>query len=169
MRLPGMGNRLPGAVVSMLGIPRSERVVAWGSDSDETQTAYVAATDRALYLSARGERIPWDRISKASWDEPVLEIVVVDDAGRPERVLVRMDDEGEVPAAVHDRVTASVVVSEWVDLAGGKGARLVARRASDDDAVRWSVVFDSGLDPSDPSLRQAAHEALSRLRDSLGI
>lgn len=169
MRLPGMGNRLPGAVVSMLGIPREERVVAWGSNSDATQTAYVAATDRALYLSARGERIPWDRISKAAWDEPVMELAVVGESGGVELIRVLMDDSRDVPAAVHDRVTASVVVSEWVDLAGGKGARLVARRASDGDDVRWTVVFDSGLDPSDPGLRAAADEALARLRDSLGI
>ena len=169
MRLPGMGGRLPGAVVSMLAIPREERVVAWGSDSDGTQTAYAAATDRALYLSSRGERIPWNQISKASWDEPVLELAVVTASGESELVRVHLDDARDMPAAVHDRVTASVVVSEWVDLRGGKGARMVARRASDGDEVRWSVVFDSGLDPSDPGLREAADEALSRLRDSLGI
>lgn len=168
MRLPWTGNRLPGTVVGMLGIPREERVVAWGSTSDATQTAYVVATERALYLSSRGERIPWDRISRAGWVEPDLELVV-DGTERPEFMRVHLDDPRDLPAAVHDRVTASVVVSEWVDLANGKGARLVARRASDEDAVRWSVVFDAGLDPADPALRQAADEALRRLRDSLGI
>ena len=68
-------------------------------------------------------------------------------------------------------MTASVVVSERVDLGGGAGAQLmVARRASDDDELRWSVVFDAGLDSSDdPRLRAAAAEALDRLRDALGI
>jgi hypothetical protein len=46
---------------------------------------------------------------------------------------------------------------------------MVARRAGDDAPVRWTVVFDSGLDPTDPALREAADEALARLRSALGI
>lgn len=167
--MPRLGGRLPGTVIGMLGIGPGERIVAWGSSTDPTQTTFAAATDRALYLQAIGERLPWDTISKASWDEPVLELALVDADGRPRQVRVRLDDPRDLPAAVHDRVTASVIVSERVDLGDGAGALMVARRGSDDDAVRWTVVFDSGLDPSDPDLRAAADEALARLRDALGI
>ncbi len=69
---------------------------------------------------------------------------------------------------MHDRVTASVLISERVDLGNGAGALMVARR-SDDDEVRWTIVFDSGLDASDPALREAADAALARLREALGI
>ena len=85
------------------------------------------------------------------------------------QVRLRLDDARDLPPAVHDRVTASVVVSERVDLGGGAMALMVARRASDDDDIRWSVVFDTGLDPEDPALRRAASEALGRLRNALGI
>ena len=156
----------------MLGIRPGEKVVAWASapGADATQTLFTAATDRAIYVQELSERIPWDRISKASWQEPLLELVVLDDDGQPARVVrIRVEEARDLPAAVHDRVTASVVVSERVDLGGGAFALMVARRASDDDEVRWSVVFDPGLDASNPVLREAAETALARLRSALGI
>ena len=170
--MPKFTGRLPGTVVAMLGIRPGERVVAWaaGPGADVTQAHFTAATDRALYAQSIGERIPWDRISKATWDDPVLDLVVLDDSGRPARLeRVRIDDAKDLPAAVHDRVTASVVVSERVELRPGAGALLVARRGSDDDVIRWSVVFDVGLDPTDAQLRAAADDALGGLRDALGI
>lgn len=170
--MPKVGGRLPGTVVAMLGIGRGEKIVAWGaaSSGDVTQTLVAAATDRALYLQSTGERLPWDTIAKASWEEPILELVVSDAASQPPRlIVVELDDARDLPAAIHDRVTGSVVVSERVDLGNGAGALMVARRASDNDGIRWTVVFDSGLDPSDPALRAAADEALARLRDALGI
>jgi hypothetical protein len=169
--MPKLTGRLPGAVIAMLGILPGERVVAWGSGpgADPTQTLFVAATDKALYLQATGDRLPWDRISKATWDEPQLEVVVDGGPGQPPRLVrVRVEDSRDLPAAVHDRVTASVLVSERVDLGNGAGALMVARRG-DTDEVRWTVLFDSGLDASDPALREAADAALARLRESLGI
>ncbi|MBK9740539.1 MAG: hypothetical protein IPO93_13745 [Actinobacteria bacterium] len=82
---------------------------------------------------------------------------------------MRVDQARDLPAAVRDRVTASVVISDRVALGEGAKALLVARRGSDDGEIRWSVVFDAGLDPRDPTLRAAADEALAQLRDSLGI
>jgi hypothetical protein len=170
--MPRLGGRLPGTVVGMLGIRPGEKVVAWGAGpgADVTQALFAAATDRALYLQATGERLPWDHISKATWDEPMLDLVVIDEEGRPSRLVrVRIDESHDLPAAVHDRVTASVLISERVDLGNGAKALLAARRGSDDGEVRWTVVFDHGLDPSDPQLRAAADAALAQLRDSLGI
>lgn len=167
--MPRLGGRLPGTVVAMLGIPPGEKIVAWGAGAgpDPTQSMVAVATDRALYVQQAGERLPWETIAKAAWDEPVLELTVAD--GGPARLLrVRLEDSKDLPAAVHDRVTASVVVSERLDLGGGAKATAVARRDGD-DGIRWTVVFDAGLDPSDPVLRAAADEELTRLRDSLGI
>jgi len=170
--MPRLGGRLPGSVLALLRIEPGEKVVAWGASSagDPTQSTVAAATDRALYLQVTGERLPWNTILKATWEQPLLELTIADAAGGPPRVLaVELEESRDLPAAVHDRVTASVVVSERVDLGDGAGALMVARRGSDDGVIRWSVVFDPGLDPSDPVLRQAADAALTRLRDSLGI
>lgn len=171
-RLPSFPPRLPSGATARAGVRPGEKVVAWGRGlaAADAETPFVLATDRALYFEADARRIPWSRISKASWDEPVLTFVALDDRGRPSTpVAVEVPEAGDLPAAVHDRVTASVVMSQRVDLEGHGGALMVARRDSDDGQIRWSVVFDAGLDPTDPALRKAADEALTRLRDSLGI
>ncbi len=168
--LRGLPRRLPAAIAGSLGVLPGEKVIAWGSSgaADAGELRYAVATDRALYLQSPGARVPWHRVSKASWDEPTLVLVLVE--GDDRSVLrVRLDDARDLPPAVHDRVTDSIIVSERVELTATAGARMVARRDSDDGSVHWSVVFDPGLDPQDLSLRPAVDEALGRLRDALGI
>lgn len=172
IRLPGLPPRLPRRVPALLGIPAGERVISWGSGpgSDVTEASYVVATTRAVYVQSTGERLPWHRIAKATWDDPMLDLVVLDEAGHPAGLRrLRVDDAKDLPPAVRDRVTDSVIVSERVDLGGGRSAVMAARRDSDTGDIRWSVLFDAGLDPRDARLREAADEALGRLRDSLGI
>ena len=83
---------------------------------------------------------------------------------------VRLDaDLGRLPEVVRERVTASIVIQHHVELVGERGARLLARRVPGTTDLRWSVVFDAGLDPADPELRRRADEALAVLRTSLGI
>lgn len=160
--------RLPSGVASSLGVRAGEKVVAWGSDTASGEASYAIATSRALYVLA--QRIPWHLISRASWAEPVLEVSLLADDGRPGRTLrIQLDDARDLPPAVHDRVTDSVMISERVEFTDSGGARMVARRDSDDDSIHWSVVFDPGLDSTNPELRATAAEALDRLRVSLGI
>ena len=169
-RMPSRPARLPSAAAATLGVPAGEKVIAWGSTPDGDEVSFVVATNRALYSEALGGRTPWSRISKATWEEPALSVTVLDDAGRPRRPLrLRIEESNDLPAAVYDRVTASVVVSERVELRPGAKALLVARTGSDSGEISWTVVFDAGLDPRDPELRRAADSALSDLRGSLGI
>jgi hypothetical protein len=147
-----------------------ERAIAWapGPRTREGDPTYIVASDRALHVGpwAQPSRIPWDLVDKATWDEPVLEMTVRARPGAPARpVRLRLEEPGDLPVVVRERVVASVVVQQHVALRGDKGARIVARQGSDDGVVRWSVVFDPGLDPRDPALRAEADEALARLRD----
>ena len=162
----------PKQLRSRVGVPGGEKLVAWGSGLRRTGTdvAYVAATNRALYIESAGERICWDRIGKAQWDEPILELVLLDDFGQPARLVsVPLDQSNGVPAAVHAQVTESVIASQRLDLGDGAGAVAVARRSLEADTIWWSVVFDTGLNHADPVLRTRADEALASLRDSLGV
>jgi hypothetical protein len=82
-----------------------------------------------------------------------------------------VDDARDIPAAIRDRVTDTVVVSEYRTLEGDRGAYFVARRSPDGDVegIRWSVVFDEGLDPESPVMRERANAELDQIRASLGI
>lgn len=163
---------MPSGVAVSLGVRSREKVVAWATSgvADSGTPAYAVATTHALYVQSLDERVAWHRVSKATWEEPVLTVVLLDEGREPGRVLrIRLDDARDLPPAVYDRVSDSVQISERVNLRGEAGARLVARRDSEDGSIRWSVVFDAGLDPADPDLRTSVDEALGRLRDSLGI
>lgn len=160
--------RLPAGIRERLEVPKGERVIAWGVDPANDR--YTLATDKALYPESIRERLRWDSISKATWDEPLLHVTVHDSTGATKGIVkLRVEDSGDLPAAVFALVTESVVVSEHVDLGDGAGARMVARRDGDQGTIWWSVVFDSGLNPSDPALRARADEELASLRDFLGI
>lgn len=173
--LPKRVPKAPADLRQRLEIPRDEKLIAWGSGpmartGEATPSrCYLAATDLALYVEGTDQRVTWDRISRASWEEPVLEVVLEDEAGRLSgRLRLDVDQSHDLPAAIHDRVTASVVISEMVDV-GGVTARMVARRANDAADIRWTVVFESGADAADPALQARARQALDDLRSALGI
>jgi hypothetical protein len=157
------------------GLPREaaaavepgERVIAWATIAGGDPTM---VTLDALYLPAATggyERLPFERIAAAGWDDPVLEITMTGQAHR--RHVVRLEEPGELPPAVRERVMASIVVSERVDLGGGAGALVTARRARGRDGLSWNVVFDPGLDPTDPVLQARANAAIAAIRASTGV
>lgn len=154
-----------------LGITDSERILAWGiGESSEPESSFVVATSAALYDQRSHARYPWIDVIKGTWEQPNLHLTMARGNGS-QRVLLRVDQPNDLPAAVRDRVTDTVVVSEHAELGEGAGAQFVARREPGGgvEDIRWSVVFDSGLDPGDPALRAAADRALRELRSSLGI
>jgi hypothetical protein len=146
-----------------------ERVLAWLPSGGSS----VVATERALLLPEGTDpaTLPWDRVLHASWDATSIRISAQDPAGgRPVELRVPVpDDHGSLPEVVRERVKASIVVQHHVELHGEQGARLVARRTPGATELRWSVVFDPGLDPTDPVLRARADEALVVLRTALGV
>ena len=146
-----------------------ERVLAWipyGASS-------LVATDRSLLLpeGTSPERVAWDLVLHAAWEPGRLALRVQEAPGAPSVALSLPvpEDLGSVPEVVAERVKASIVVSTHVELHGEQGARIVARRTPGSTDLRWSVVFDPGLDPADPALRARADAELERLRASLGI
>jgi hypothetical protein len=147
-----------------------ERVLAWVVSGDSS----LVATEAALVLpdgDAPGARVAWDLVLRAHWEADVVEVTAQSGAGgRPVLHRIALDaDPGALPEVVRERVNASIVVQHHVELVGERGARLVARRTPGSDELRWSVVFDPGLDPRDPDLRRRADEALTALRVALGV
>jgi hypothetical protein len=163
--IPGRRRTLPTDVAALQ--EDHGKALAWGrSDTG----GIIIATAAALVIDAEPARIlPWDRIDRASWEPPQLRLQFRDpDSGKSERMGLVLAEHGELPPVIHQRVTLSVVTSRRVELLGGVGAVLAARRNAK-GAVTWTVVFDAGADPSDPELQQAARQALTQFRESLGV
>jgi hypothetical protein len=160
-----MFGRLPKEQSQAVGVRRGEKIIAWAMGATDA----VVATDQALYLD-EATRLTWSQITKASWEEPFLDLVIEGNATNatiPPRIRKQLDNARDLPRAVNAKVTESVVISERIELDTGVIAQFIARR--DGDAISWSVVFESGVDPQDPSLRASADRALTELRAALGI
>lgn len=152
-------------------IPKNERVMAWGTGPQrlDGSATLIVTTDRAMYAPGYVERLEWEQVLRASWEDPILEVVRLDGNGSTEFLRVNLDNAGSVPQVLFDRVTSTIVMQTRIELDGSRGASLVARRVRDSDEVRWEVVFDPGIDPANPQFRAIADERLVWLRESAGI
>ncbi|GLZ10980.1 hypothetical protein Acsp04_12150 [Actinomadura sp. NBRC 104425] len=158
--------RLPAEIRDALALERGERPLASAATRGGS---YVVATSAALHLpTASGgfHRLPWERIDQASWQDGHLHVHTT--GGGPE-YRVRLPDPGSVPETVRERVTATVVVSRHARLPGGGSVRIAGRRPPGGGDVRWTLVFEAGLDPSDPGLRAQAEQILEDLRRQTGL
>ena len=164
-QLMGLLDRIPAHVRAMAP---DERVVAWATDANDE--VVFASTTAFHFPGADGREVmAWDLMVRASWSEPELDVTYQRAPGAVmEHVVLHLVEPGSLPGAVRERITSSIVVESHVLLTGTRGVRVLARRTATDQ-VRWSVVFDSGLDPRDPELRRRADIALADLRAQWGV
>ena len=147
------GRRLPAE--RRPALDAHERIVAWVR-LDEGD---IVVTNLGLWLPGH-PRLDWHRVHKATWSGETLTIVpasvVAERSGYAVMAdeppwSVRLPAPGDVPHQIRARVTRSVGPSEHHRLPGG-GVRVAARRVSGVDGLRWTVRYDPGVDPSDPSV-----------------
>jgi hypothetical protein len=148
-----------------------ERVLAWCRTVDDR---VLAGTRDALYVDEAGDhtRIPWEQVEAADWDRDtdVLRISLVGSWGE-QRVehAVALAEPGRLLELVRERVTASVVVQRHVPLEGRRGVRVIGRRAPRGHApIEWFYEYDEGVDPDDPTVHDAALDALVAARRDVG-
>jgi len=145
-------------------VPDGEHLLAVGA----YDAGLLAATDTGLWeIAGRASALlHWDEIDSASWHPPVLRTVGLAEQGSREW---RLTEARMLPDAVRDRVTASVVLSEYHRLSTGRGVRIVARRRFGEDTLRWMLVYDRPDDANDPQRRGEAERALAEVRATSGI
>lgn len=157
---------LPTAVRDALALERGERVLA---AAPTRGGSHVTATTTALHLpTPEGgyTRIPWERVDHATWKEGHLH---VQETSTGAEHHVRLTEPGSVPETVRERVTATVAVTHQAVLPGGGKVRIAGRRPTTGGDVRWTFVFEAGLDPADPGLRAQAEQVLEDLRRQTGL
>ncbi|MGH7483372.1 MAG: hypothetical protein ACRELV_14565 [Longimicrobiales bacterium] len=169
--LRGASRRTPALPTLPLELAAGERPLAWAAD--DTDTWYVG-TKAALHLCAAAAclRLPWESIERAEWDgdEERLEVVELADFGQPRPVhRARLQEPERLLQLVRERITASVVVSRFVPVAGKRGLTVVARRAPhSSDPLTWAFVVDRGLDESAPEVTAAAELGLAEAKAEVG-
>lgn len=162
---------VPEHVRAALPLEPGERVLAAAATAEGD---WVVGTERALLLPRpEGWRVlPWQRIDRAGWDDDAERLVVVEvaDFGQVQpRHHVALDRPVRLLDLVRDRVTASVLLSRHVPVAGSRGLKVIARRSPTGSGdVELSCWLDEGLDPDDPDVRRAVDEGLAAARSELG-
>ncbi|WP_046469042.1 hypothetical protein [Allosalinactinospora lopnorensis] len=165
---------LPREIRKHLRLARGERVLAHALS---VEGALVATTD-ALHLPD-GHAVPWQHIDRARWSDEGLHFT---EEGAGERFFA-VDEPGRLAETIHERVTATIVVSRHVPFAEGStaaqgasveggdavGFRLVARRPPGGSDITWQVHIDEGVDPGDPRLEEQVPTALAALREQMGV
>ena len=144
--------RVPGEARAL--VLADERVLAWA----ETSAGWVVATP-THFVTADGQRVAWESVQRATWDEGVL---LLRRPGEPDVRLSLALKETALPEVVRERVEASIVLTEKVALSLGD-AVIMARRPPSGGDISWTVVFEGG-DEDDPAMQAEASAEVERLR-----
>ena len=171
MRLGRLGRRgpdVPEEVSSVLGdrarvvlsVARAERS---GADLVATTTHEYAVRSGSVEL----ER-PWHMVDTGSWDDQtrLLTVQWVDKA--PASVW-EVELPSTFPQVLRERVQATVVLSDEVDLGSRRRARVVVRKDLATQALLGQTLLGRGVRSTDPGVREETRAALDRLREQVGL
>lgn len=114
----------------------------------------------------------WEQVEFADWDLDAQRLRVRELAAygeTPREHVFTVADPGHLLELVRERVTASVVLQRFTRFSGKAGITVVARRPPGGGELRWMFLFDAGLDPADPEVREAARAALAEAAAEVGV
>lgn len=167
-RLGRRGPAVPDEVAAALG-DGAGAVLSFARDV--RSTAYVVGTKTHVYAVRSGSvelDRPWHMVDTGSWDDETRRLTVqwVDKA--PAAVW-ELDDPGTFPQVLRERVQASVVLADEVDLGAKRRARVVVRKDLATGALMGQTILGRGVRSTDPGVREGTRAALDRLREQVGL
>jgi hypothetical protein len=89
------------------------------------------------------------------------------DGERPARFV--LTDPGLLPETLRERVQASVVISEALDLGNRRTARVVVREDLTTRALVSQVLLGPGVRSTDPGVSEQVRAGLARVREQVGL
>ena len=176
MKLTWSGARkaaVPGGVAEAIRPAPGERLLAWAQET-ATGTTVVAGRHRlyAVRRSPEGSAVtlsrPWHLVDSGTWsgEDALLTITWVD--GEPVTRFA-LTAPGALPETFRERVQASVVIAETLDLAGRGAARVAVRKVLGTGELVSQVVLGRGVRSTDPGVREAVRSGIARVREQVGL
>jgi hypothetical protein len=176
VRLSWRGRRpwvVPSDVATAIAPGPGDRLLAWAADG---QGRTVVAGRYRLHLVAPAadggleaalDR-PWHLVDSGSWrgEDLALRVSWVDQ--QPDLRLV-LPEPGLFPQTLRERVQASVVLTEVLDLDGRRSARVVVRRVLESGELVPQALLGAGVRLEDPGVRQEVAAGLARVREQVGL
>lgn len=168
-RLGRRGPEVPAEVTSTLG-ERATDVLS--VVRDVRTTAYLVATTTHVYAVRSGSvdvDRPWHMVDTGVWSDEKRTLTVqwVDRA--PASVWRLGDEPTTFPQVLRERVQATVVLADEVDLGDKRRARVVVRKNLETQQLLGQTLLGPGVRSSDPGVREETRAALDRLREQVGL
>ena len=163
---PGADDPLAGVE---LGLGSGDRILAACTDTATSEV--LAASTHHLIVVADGEvrlRRPWHLVDTGSYDNEadVLHVTWVD---REPDLALRVGGHKPFLQAFRERVQASVVIAETLDLGAGRTARIVIRKDLGADRMLDQVMLGAGVRVGDPGVRRRIDAARAGRREQVGL
>ena len=170
-RLGGIGRRgpeVPDEVRSALG-GRADDVLSIAHDH-RTGSELVATTTHVYAVSAGSVVLdrPWHMVDTGSWNDETR-LLTVQWVDRAPATVWELERLGTFPQVLRERVQASVVLADEVDLGSKRRARVVVRKDLGTGALLGQTILGKGVRSSDPGVREETGAALDRLREQVGL
>lgn len=153
-----------------LGLDRADRVLAVGVDR-ASEDRLVISTHRLSVVTPAAEvrlQKPWHLVDSGSYDNEadVLSVTWVD---RTPGLALRVGADRAFLTAFRERVTASVVIADTLELGRDRTVRLVVRKDLSRDALLDQVILGSGVRLTHPGVRERVEQARLALREQVGL
>ena len=161
--------KLPTQVREAVGLAGGERVLSWARE--EASGASVVATNHALYaVDAVGVRTlarPWHEVDGGTWSPELTQLTVTwVDGSRPSQWV--LGATSLLPETLRERVQASVVLSQRIELGPRRSARVVLRQDLATGDLVEQVVRSRGVRGDDAKMAARTDAALAYLREQVG-
>ncbi len=145
-------------------------MLAWSREG-ASGTVVVATNHRLYAVGADGSRLlarPWHEVDAGTWSSELGQLTVTwVDGGRPGQWV--LGPASLLPETVRERVQASVVLLQRVDLGPRRSARAVIRQDLGTGELVEQVVLGRGVRRDDPEVVMRSEEALAYLREQVGL
>ena len=165
---------LPAEIRAQLTLSRGERILTVGYHPDGGYA--LIATDRALhYRDHRAgtdgwSRLGWELITRVGWDSAGGRLAISGLAGiAPPRTVVPLRDHGTLLELAEERISYTRLGSWPVMLDGHRRVHAEARRRPVTGELLWVIGSRDGIDLGNGHVRRQVDQAVTRLRDDLGI
>ncbi len=138
---------------------------------DVRSGADVVATTTHVYAVHAGSVVldrPWHMVDTGSWDDE-HRLLTVQWVDRAPATVWELSELGTFPQVLRERVQASVVLADEVDLGPKRRARVVVRKELATGALLSQTILGKGVRSADPGVSEETRAALDRLREQVGL
>jgi hypothetical protein len=163
------GDKLPGEVRSAIDLGGGERVLSWARD--DSGSTVVATNHRLCAVGPAAEPTlarPWHLVDGGTWSADLFQLTVTwVDRTPPSQWVLR--EPMLLPETVRERVQASVVLAQDLAFGNRRTGRVVIRQDLATGELVEQVLLGRRVPPEDPDVQAAVDEALTYLREQVGL